>query len=133
MYMWFMNPATKNGRRFAPVVPVEGRLRPEEFEYTGNVFPRNQITMASNDLVEGNLFSYISSCLFGWADDKREVQYAQWQNKSMMANGGVEKDVEAFPKRIPEWYSNSEKYWDSADAKKAGSGFDPNSDFWKEK
>jgi len=133
MYMWYQNPQTKNGRRFASVVPIEGRERPEEFEWTGNQFPRNEWTMAQSDLNSGNLFSYISSCLFGWADDKRHMQYAQWQSREMMANGGVERGVDEFPKRIPDWYENAERYWDTPEAKKAGSGFDRNSDFWKSK
>jgi len=132
MYMWYWNPQTKNGRKYASVVPVDGRERPEQFENLGNVFPREQtVTMQEADLAKGNYFSYLIGCITGWAFDKRAMQYEQWQHRSMLSNGGVERGVDEFPKRIPDWYDNQERYWDSAQAKKAGSGYDANSDFWK--
>lgn len=128
LYNWYCNPETKNGRRFAPVCPKHG-THPEFYGNSQGLMPKSQITMQEASLDKGNYFSYIFHTLFGFMDDKRHIQFSEFQNKSMLGSGS---DVAAeWPKRPVDWYENAEKYWDTPEANKRGSGFDPNSDFWK--
>lgn len=129
-HFWWDNGNTKYGRRVAPVCPKYG-MSPEEYGYGDNLVAKNQLTKGLEKPESGFGLGYILSFIATSHGDRFEhIQFDQYKRAKAYAKG--EPQPADWPKRPTDWDSNQEAYWNSAQARHAGSGFDPNSDFWKE-
>ena len=58
------------------------------------------------------------------------VQYDYYKRAQMYGDAKSVSD-QKYPYRPSDWFRNAESYWSTKEAKARGSGFDPESDFWK--
>lgn len=130
-YHFWMNPETKQGQKYGPVVPKYG-VKPEEYRWGEGLSPVNQITKEQTSLNNGSIFGFLLNFFFtSQNDDFGLMQYDSFKRNIMYGKGSTVPDK--FPLKHPDWYKNAEAHWDTPETQHAGSGFDPNSDFWKEK
>jgi|ERR1711881_92041 len=130
-HFWFHNGNTKYGRRVQPVCPKYG-VHPEEYAYGDNLAPKNQLTRHFEGQEKSKGLGYLLSFLFtSHGDQHQHIQFDQWKRAKAYAKG--EPQPEVWPARPVDWDLNSEAYWNTKDARHAGSGFDPNGSFWGDK
>lgn len=129
-YGWWGNGNTRYGQRVAPVVPKYG-MSPQEYGYGDNITPKNALIRGSAEPTPGfNLTAILGFLCTSFADKYEHIQFDIYKRNKAYGKG--EPQPAEWPKRPTDWDRNAEAYWNTPQARHAGSGFDPTSEFWKD-